>query len=159
MEEVVAKRATVSLLAIFVVYTALVATHKGEFWPFSIYPMFSQAGNPWTRVVVRVVDPAQEGLWDEVAYDDLPGEGLALVPNGIPQNDLTLLITRTTTWNEVAVRTLRGVFAHLPAEQSFLIVRVRGEAVEGEGIVRRGKPFALVTAAGVTFASGVEVVP
>lgn len=33
----------------------LVSTHRGEFWPFSIFPMFSQAGNPWSRGVVENV--------------------------------------------------------------------------------------------------------
>ena len=39
----------------FIIYGALVATHEGEYWPFSIYPMFSKAGNPWTRAIVRDV--------------------------------------------------------------------------------------------------------
>lgn len=37
-----------------VVYGLLVAIHLGEFWPFSIYPMFSQTGNPWTGAAERI---------------------------------------------------------------------------------------------------------
>lgn len=47
------KRALHIVGGVLVVYALLVATHLGEFWPFSIYPMFSQAGTPWTRAVVR----------------------------------------------------------------------------------------------------------
>lgn len=36
-----------SFWATMVVFAVLVGTHEGEFWTFSIDPMFSQAGNPW----------------------------------------------------------------------------------------------------------------
>jgi hypothetical protein len=46
---------------ILLIYAVLVASHEGEFWPFSIYPMFSQAGNPWTRaMVIDVTDLPDE---------------------------------------------------------------------------------------------------
>ena len=44
----------------------LLPSHEGEFWPFSIYPMFSQAGNPWTRAMVLDVTTTPDAeLWEK----------------------------------------------------------------------------------------------
>ena len=41
-----AKKAGCLLVSLFMLQTLLVSTHLGEFWPFSIYPMFSRGGHP-----------------------------------------------------------------------------------------------------------------
>ena len=47
------------------IYALLVAPHEGEFWPLSIYPMFSQAGNPWSRaMVLDVTDQPDSEVWE-----------------------------------------------------------------------------------------------
>ena len=51
---------------LFLLSTVLVASHKGEFWPFSIYPMFSQAGNSWSRALLIEIEPDDTtNIWDE----------------------------------------------------------------------------------------------
>lgn len=39
----------------------LMGFHKGEFWPYSIYPMFSKAGQPWTRAAVFDITDVEGG--------------------------------------------------------------------------------------------------
>lgn len=57
------------LVGTFLVSGCLLATNLGEFWPFSIYPMFSKAGGAWTRAVVLEV-PLQSGALDGGFLDD-----------------------------------------------------------------------------------------
>src|SRR5690625_1138715 len=64
-----ASKALKILGVLFLVHAILVSTHEGEFWPFSIYPMFSQAGNPWARaMVLDVTDLEESELWVEHVY-------------------------------------------------------------------------------------------
>ena len=59
----------------------------GEFWPFSIYPMFSQGGRPWVRSLVReVTDASDPQLWRPRIVDELPGAPYVMDTRGI---DLT----------------------------------------------------------------------
>lgn len=126
---------------ILLVYALLVATHLGEFWPFSIYPMFSQAGNPWTRAVVRTVpDRAEAHSWDAVPFSDLPGEPYPVVPRGLNQNDIANYVSKTDTWTDQRLRGFRGLF-----EKSYdfsaplLIMKVRGK-LEGDSVSIQATP-------------------
>jgi hypothetical protein len=117
--------------ATLLVYAVLVATHLGEFWPFSIYPMFSQAGNPWTRVVVREVpDDAQKIAWTSTSLDALPGRAFPVVEHGISQNDVANYVTKTDEWTEQRTRGFRSLFAqNHDFEQPLLVFKVRGALV------------------------------
>lgn len=131
---------------------ALVATHEGEFWPFSIYPMFSQAGRPWERSLVRQIDDASDSdIWAQRQLETVIGEPLALAPLDIPQNDLTKLIKTTKRWDEDRVAVLRGMFeAPLSGGARLLLYRVRGD-VDGEGHASTSAtPFLLMEPQGQT---------
>jgi hypothetical protein len=111
---------------ILVVYALLVATHLGEFWPFSIYPMFSQAGNPWSRSIVRQVPPDDAVRWDEVRLDELPGEDFQMVANGINQNDVANYLSKTDRWTETRIRGFRSIFSRHSFDTALLVYNVRG---------------------------------
>jgi len=116
---------------VLVVYALLVATHLGEFWPFSIYPMFSQAGTPWTRAVVREL-PSQTDpdtlSWEAVSLQELPGAAYPVAPKGINQNDVANYVSKTDRWTDERVRGLRSLFTKGRTLSSPLFVyRVRGE--------------------------------
>ena len=116
-----------------VVYALLVATQLGEFWPFSIYPMFSQAGNPWTRAMVREM-PSQTDpdtlSWDAVSLQRLPGASYPLAPKGINQNDVANYVSKTDQWSDERVQGLRSLFfKNRSVNSSLLVYRVRGELV------------------------------
>jgi len=104
-------RALRLLLGTFVLYGVLVATHKGEFWPFSIFPMFSQAGGEWSRAVVREVAREEAPTdWEPLLRTELPGEPLALTDYGL-RHDLANFIARTERWDEGRVQGLRRMLA------------------------------------------------
>lgn len=114
--------------ATLLVYAVLVATHLGEFWPFSIYPMFSQAGNPWTRAVVRTVPPDRAAQsWEAVPFKDLPGNPYPVVPRGISQNDVSNYVSKTDTWTEQRLSGFRSLFeSSYDFSEPLLVMKVRG---------------------------------
>lgn len=113
-------------------YTLLVATHLGEFWPFSIFPMFSQAGNPWTRSLVRQVpeDRPTDRTWKTVSLEELPGEPLRLAEQGINQNDVANFVSKTRAWNEQRLRGLRHLLEVPRINRTLHVYRVRGRLGE-----------------------------
>jgi hypothetical protein len=113
-------------------HALLAATHKGEFWPFSVYPMFSQAGRSWARVlVVEAPLGAAPALDEEYELDNLPGTPLGLEQFGIPQNDLSSLAQRTDRWGAAENRALERLFASVPGRRSLVLLVVRGTLAEG----------------------------
>lgn len=136
------QRAGRLLFGTLVVYALLIATHKGEFWPFSIYPMFSQAGAPFSRAVVRdVSNDATPVQWDTTALGSLPGQPFALRPNGVNNIDLANFVSKTHTWTPKRVEGLRSLFKpHLP-DHKLLVMRVNGRMVEGDSVVVDFVPY------------------
>lgn len=99
------------LVALGLVGVALLATHKGEFWPYSIYPMFSQGGRAWSRSIVRVDDgiPERE-RWQKRTLGTLPGKPFAVDPHGIPQIDFSEYVDHTKVWDADRIQGLRAMF-------------------------------------------------
>lgn len=128
-------------------YALLVATHKGEFWPFSIYPMFSQAGNPWTRAVVREMPPDTKAAsldWSAVPFREVPGEPYPLSPKNINQNDVANYVSKTDTWTADRVHGLRSLFTKNRSLSAPLYVfRVRGE-LTGDSVAVAATPVMLI---------------
>jgi hypothetical protein len=115
-------------------YVALVASHGGEFWPFSMFPMFSGAGRPWQRALtVRVDEGLLHGeLPASYALDHLPGEPFPLLAHGIPQNDLSSLVQRAERWDQAEQRAFGQLFNALPCSAlPLLVLRVRGSLADG----------------------------
>ncbi|GAB5408705.1 MAG: hypothetical protein BalsKO_10700 [Balneolaceae bacterium] len=45
-----------------------------KYWPFSLYPMFSQAGNPWTRAIVTDISSSDEqDIWETTSLAEING--------------------------------------------------------------------------------------
>ncbi|MDZ4701437.1 MAG: hypothetical protein SH809_17120 [Rhodothermales bacterium] len=128
-----------------VVYALLVATHLGEFWPFSIYPMFSQGGRTWTRAIVRDVSAVPDSLlWHTVSIDDLPGEAFPINPTGVNQNDVANFVAKSSTWNADRVAALRTIFGEATQERSLLVMRVQGRLVDQDEVEVHYTPFILL---------------
>lgn len=135
----------------------LVATHKGEFWPFSIYPMFSQAGRPWERSLVRrVADVPEAELWQPRELETVVGRPLALKALDIPQNDVTKLVKLTKVWDGERIIVLRAMFNEpLSRGERLLLYRVRGHVDEAGHAHTAAEPFLLMEPDGRTlFAPG-----
>jgi hypothetical protein len=140
-------RARRALLTVLGVVTVLLATNLGEFWPFSIYPMFSRAGRPWTRSIVRELGPDEVIPHGALAYDELPGKPFGLNPNGLQQNDVANIATKTREWTPKRVEALGQLFEKVTPERRLLLLSAHGELVNGQVEVRF-RPLAELDRAG-----------
>ena len=128
-----ASRATKALIGVGIAHALLAATHGGEFWPFSIYPMFSKAGRPWARALVIEAGPSplRQQLDTQYRLDDLPGTPLGLEALGIPQNDVSSLVQRADRWGAPEIAALKQLFGSLPCQHALIVLVVRGVPAEG----------------------------
>lgn len=133
---------------VLVVYGLLVATHRGEFWPFSIYPMFSQAGNPWTRSIVRKMPDGETPAWKSTSLQDLPGTSFPVQARGINQNDVANYVSKTERWTRQRLQGLRGVFeTSYDFSSPLLVMKVRGRLVD-DSLAVTATPLILYTSDG-----------
>ena len=130
------RRSAKALGLTFLAYALLVATNLGEFWPFSIYPMFSQGGIPWSRAVVREVESDPDSVrWHAVSAGELPGEPYALLDYGISPIDLANFVSKSRVWNENRVAGLRRMFGEEElGRNSLLVMRVNGRITPDDSV-------------------------
>jgi hypothetical protein len=115
----------------------LVGTHLGEFWPMSIYPMFSQAGKPWQRglVISTSAETFHSTQWDTLStLTELPGSVVALDSYDIPQNDFANFIHKTPVWTLKKQQALHHIFTPVDKEH-LLIYRVVGRLNVDEKVI------------------------
>ena len=142
------KRSMKTIGIVLIVYALLVATHEGEFWPFSIYPMFSQAGNPWTRaMVIDVTDADPDEFWRPQTLDNKSGPPVPLRVYGVDQIDYSNFISQTKNWTPQRRDALRHMFgADQIGENRWLAAKVHGEMIGEDSVSVRIEPFLLMTA-------------
>ena len=129
------KRAFRILVGTLLVYGVLVATHLGEFWPFTIYPMFSQGGQPWSRVVVRDVAASPDAIqWRPSSVSTLPGQPFPLAKHGISPIDLANFVSKSERWDSARVAGLKQMFYDQLEERSLLVMRVNGRIDESDSV-------------------------
>jgi len=126
-----AKRVMIGFMLIFAL---LVATHLGEFWPLSIYPMFSQAGKPWERALVRTF-PANysqsDAKWDTLyAIDHLAGKPFKMADYNLAQNDFANYLKKTKVWDAKKKATVRAMFGGLKADSTLVLYKAGGRMAE-----------------------------
>ena len=114
-------------------YVVSVATHLGEFWPFSIYPMFSRAGRPWTRaMMVDITDSPELENWGPWSLDDLPGTPFPTREVGVSANDLAKFVQLTKSWTDERISALRELYsAPLAQKRRLMLLKAEGRFVEG----------------------------
>lgn len=116
------------LLVLLPLYLFLVATHQGEFWPFSIFPMFSQAGKPWNHAIayqemhsgneIPKLQVEKQPVGNIVKLDNLP----------IIQNDFSGLVRQVYfKATPEAVDNLRKIFLPVIRKYPVIIYDVKGE--------------------------------
>ncbi|MCS3698348.1 hypothetical protein [Salinibacter ruber] len=108
--------------------------------------MFSQAGNPWTRAVVREL-PSQTDpdtlSWEAVSLQELPGAPYPVAPKGINQNDVANYVSKTDRWTDERVQGLRSLFTKGRTLSSpLLVLRVRGK-LEADTVAVTATPVLL----------------
>jgi len=124
---------------------ALLATHLGEFWPYSIYPMFSVAGRPWRRAIAREVSDVPAGeLWQTRTVETLAGRAFPVAEHGIPQIDFTEYVNHSPRWDAARVAGLRALFATPLRTQALLVYEVRGDVDDDGTAHTRAEPVVLL---------------
>lgn len=129
----------------------LITLHKGEFWPFSRFPMFSQSGKPWRLGLVRELsreELAQPLL--EVWEKELPGRPFPLHRHHINQDDLSAVIR--PMWDGVKpehTELLAQYFKEHRATQNLVLYLVRGALRKDHTVRIRFRPLAVMTSEGV----------
>lgn len=143
------RRAWRALLLTILAYGFLTGTHEGEFWPFSIYPMFSQGGNPWSRAIVRDVSEEPIRGWQPVSLADLPGEPYPLIDHGVDPIDLSNFVSKSRRWDEARVGGLRKMFGeHELEDRTLLVMRVNGLITPEDSVVVEFVPYVRMGAEG-----------
>lgn len=135
------------LFLVLIVNIVLVSTHKGEFWPFSIFPMFSQAGNPWARAVVEQVDNMpQNKLWNSRTPEELNNGVVALNDYGIDTIDYANFVSKTDKWTPKRVQALRDLLdIKNIGGQKWMITKVEGHLTENDSVVVNSTPLFVFT--------------
>ncbi len=141
------KKSARYLLLLLVTYGLLVATHEGEFWPFSIYPMFSKAGKPWTRALVRDVSSTPDSLkWKTTNLNNLYGTPVALKKHGVDQIDFSNFVSKTKEWTPKRQRALKLMFGKENIKnREFIVMKVTGQFANRDSVITTATPLFLLT--------------
>ncbi len=141
------RRALRLIGAVFLVYAVLVATHEGEFWPFSIYPMFSQAGRPWHRAVVRELPDDAPVRWDTLTWATLSGAPYSTQRQGhLDAIDVANYVGKTKVWTRERADALQPLLLTPGDRQRLVVFRASGRIVEGDSVAVTFVPIAFVDA-------------
>ncbi|MFU8812241.1 MAG: hypothetical protein ACNA78_04685 [Balneolaceae bacterium] len=155
------KKKSMRLLGIiFVSVAILLSTHLGEFWPFSIYPMFSQAGRQWDRALVRdVTDVPHEEIWRIVhRRDELPGGVFAIDEVNLNTNDVANYQEKVEVWDRRMVNGMRHLFRTQLPERDLLLMKVNGNFTEArDSVIITYSPFMLMTQDTTIFNSDLDI--
>ncbi len=129
------------------VYAILVASHEGEFWPFSIYPMFSQAGNPWTRaIVIDVTDLNEEEIWHSYSLEDRAAGVVPVRSYSVDQIDFSNFVSKTQNWTDSRRAALITMFGPNQLEdRQWMVSKVKGEMIGADSVSIRIVPFIKLT--------------
>jgi hypothetical protein len=139
-----AERAVRTLIASLVLGAALVASHRGEFWPFSIYPMFSRAGRPFTRTVVRQLAATEPIDAAPRPLSALPGIAFPLAHTDISQNDVASFAAPSARRGDAELGALAALFRSHTAGRRLVVFAVRGRLGGGE-VELSAQPLAELT--------------
>ncbi len=136
------RRSMLTLGGVLAVYTVSVATHQGEFWPFSIFPMFSRAGRPWRRALMVELSPDEDSAssatpldWGPWSLQALPGKPLPTREVGVNTNDLSKFVQLTRVWNEERLSALRALYeAPLASGRRLMLLSADGRSSDNGGV-------------------------
>lgn len=132
-------------LITFLLSGILLATHEGEYWPFSIYPMFSKAGNPWTRAIVTDVSNVDSSeVWQTTSLNEINGTVESILDAGVDQIDFSNFVSKTKNWDEKRVQALRTMLGEQHfRNEDWMIFKVRGRLVGEDSVTVQVTPYLL----------------
>ena len=122
---------------LFLLSTILVASHKGEFWPFSIYPMFSQAGNTWDRALLIEATPDDStNIWADRPMDSIDQTRILSVKKlGVDQIDYSNFISKTESWTPSRIAALQKLFPESVLKgKKVMATKATGTLADGDSV-------------------------
>jgi hypothetical protein len=132
--------------ALLATYLVLALTHGGEFWPFSRFPMFSNARKPWLRATMRELSDAELARpLAEVGERDLPGAPFPLTALEVEQNDLSEVIKNMGESLDAEELQLLRRFGARIGQRKVVLYAVRGRLRSDRSVRVRYRPLALLT--------------
>lgn len=144
-------RGLLACIALVLAYGALVLTHRGEFWPFSVFPMYSRGMDSWSRPILLTL-PEGEVNWDDVTLETLPGEVLSMFEPGIQRIELREAFDETEEWDPEGIQGLRALIGEENIRgRHVLLVEARGTLVPEEGVHTVVVPMAVFTSDATMF--------
>jgi len=131
---------------LFLLSTVLVASHKGEFWPFSIYPMFSQAGNTWNRALLIEVSPDDTtNIWSEKSIESIDQHVVPVKELGVDQIDYSNFISKTETWTPGRLSALKKLFPENVLQgRMVMAAKASGKLTAGDSVSVAITPMFLI---------------
>lgn len=133
---------------LMLIMAVLLAPHEGEFWPFSIYPMFSQAGHPWTRaMVVDVTELNDDEIWEAYSLENMQADPVPVGKYGVDQIDYSNFMSKTENWTESRRNALITMFgADQIGSDRWMASKVHGRMVGEDSVAVVIQPFLMFTA-------------
>ena len=134
---------------LFLLSMVLVASHKGEFWPFSIYPMFSQAGNSWSRALLIEIEPDDTtNIWDEKPLGSIDQRNVVPVKRlGVDQIDYSNFISKTEHWTPGRINALKTLFPEQRLQgRTVMATKATGKLVRDDSVSVILLPMFLINA-------------
>ncbi|MDZ7682592.1 MAG: hypothetical protein U5J63_13000 [Fodinibius sp.] len=113
--------------------------------------MFSKAGNPWTRAVVRNVTTLPDSLkWRVTDLDNLNGSSVALQDYGVDAIDFANFVSKTKDWNQQRQLALQKMFGkQRMGDRELMVMKVSGQLVDTDGNYQ-SLPIMLISATAVS---------
>lgn len=141
------KKSAQYLLSVLVIFAVLVAPHEGEFWPFSIYPMFSKAGQPWTRALVQDVTNNSDIKWQTINFNELEQTTVALQNYDIDAIDFANFVSKTDSWDWKRRQALQKMFGtEQIGDRKLMVMKISGRLAGQDSVALTATPLMLVTA-------------
>lgn len=108
--------------------------------------MFSQAGNPWNRAIVRdVTDLEQDSLWKNYTHENLVGDPLPLDELNINTNDIANFLSKTDVWTQGKINGVRKLFSDELDSRNILLLQATGSLDSQDSVTVKFTPFIYVT--------------
>lgn len=134
---------------LFLLSMVLVASHKGEFWPFSIYPMFSQAGSSWSRALLIEIEPDDStNIWAEKPLGSIDQKSVVPVKRlGVDQIDYSNFISKTERWTPGRINALKTLFPEQRLQgRTVMATKATGNLVSEDSVAVVLTPMFLISA-------------
>jgi hypothetical protein len=141
------RKAASLVVVVLVAYAGLTLTHGGEYWPFSVFPMFSKPRPSWSTPVIReIAKTAGDEIWQVTSLDHLPGSGFSLDTYGVKIHELRSVFLSNEAWEPNEILSLRSLIGEANIRgRRLLVMDVRGQLDPDDRVSVACLPLAILS--------------